>query len=1045
MAEKTVGLALRGVPNAAAWGRLAMALLEPAGPPGPLKAALGIAPALPIVVVRSSEEDLEDAADAARALGLVFPEAGEAAAAVFGEDPAGRLAARERLHAGARLVFATPAGLGAPAAGVGEYAAERLVVRAGGGLKRQLLLDRLTGLGYQRVDFVESPGEFAARGAVVDFHTLEPALAVRALYDVDKIVSVKSFDPATQTTRREFLDSAVVGPAVESPSSATVGSLLAAQGTWLVEPGFELPGRPRAVLTVGGDAGKEADLGWDAFPAARGGIEAAAAFCAARASEGWKLLLFSMTRGEDERLQEMLEGRVPEGAVQFLVGPLRQGFVEPAAKRAFLSSAELFGRTWRLPRWKAPPGTERVRARWRELRRGDFVVHEQFGVARYLGLEAVHEPGSLQAEASGGTPSIHDCLSLEFRGGDRLFLPMADFKRVQKYVAAEGARPRLSSLDTKSWADVKARVEEGVRELAQELLKRHAERVGMPGHAFSAESRLEVEFAESFPYEETPDQAKAIAEVKADMEEPHPMDRIVVGDVGFGKTEVAMRACLKCAAGLKQAAVLVPTTVLADQHLRTFRSRFAEYPVRVEGLSRFATAAEQKAVIEALKAGKVDIVVGTHRLLSADVRFKDLGLVVVDEEHRFGVKDKERLKALRARVDCLTLSATPIPRTLHQGLSGLRGISLIQSAPTGRLPITTEVRPYDEKHVKAAIEAELARGGQVFYVHNRVKTLPEAAEKLAALVPGARLTTGHGQMKAETLEKAMWDFHKGKYDVLVASTIIESGLDIPTVNTLLVEDAQDFGLAQLYQLRGRIGRERRRATCVLYYPGDAKSLKSLSEDASRRLEALRQFRDLGSGLGLAMRDLEIRGAGDLLGARQHGYINAVGVEYYSRLLETEVERLRGRRAKLEQAPAQLDLSLPAFVPETYLPGDLERLRFYKRALDADEKGLEALHKEVTDISGPPPAEVENLFAVLRLRRRASTRGVRAVAERAGKLEIYLHAGVEPPPVSLKAWLNAFGGRLEFARSAEGDGMKLTLGRQKAVEVLDILLETLPDL
>ena len=1035
---------LAGLPNAAAWGRLALSLLDPATVPAPLKPVLGASVALPVVVVRSGEEDLEDAADAARALSVLA--GGEVAAAFFGEDPAGRLASLERLHAGARLVFATPTGLAAPAPGAEEYRGERVVVRPGTGLKRQALLDRLAALGYSRVDFVESPGEFAARGSVVDFHSLEPSRAVRVLYDDEKVVSVRAFDPNTQTTGAGLLREAAAGPAAEAPSSSTVGALLSGRGTWLVEPGLEVPSG-EAVLRVGPPAAgrRSAALGWEAFPAAKGGVEAAALFCRERAAQGWKVHLFSMTRGEDERLQEMLEDLVPAGALQFLVGPMRQGIVSPAEKTAFISSAELFGRAWRLPRWQAPAGAERVRVRWRELKRGDYVVHEQFGVARYHGLEAVAEPGSRQAEATGGKESVHDCLALEFRGGDRLYLPMADFKRVQKYGAAEGARPRLSSLDTRSWAEVKERVQEGVRELAEELLKRHAERKALPGHAFPPDSHLEEEFAESFPYEETPDQARAIAEVKADMMAPHPMDRIVVGDVGFGKTEVAMRACFKCAAGLKQAAVLVPTTVLADQHMKTFQARFAEYPVRVEGLSRFQTAAEQKKVLEGLRKGTVDVVVGTHRLFSADVRFKDLGLIVVDEEHRFGVKDKERLKALKARVDCMTLSATPIPRTLNAGLSGLRDISLIQSAPTGRLPITTEVRPYDERHVKAAIEAELSRGGQVFYVHNRVRSLPQVVERLQALVPGARIAMGHGQMKADVLEKAMWDFHKGEYDILVASTIIESGLDIPTVNTLLVEDAQDFGLSQLYQLRGRIGRERRRAACILYYPGDAAGLKSLSEEGKKRLEALREFKDLGSGLGLAMRDLEIRGAGDLLGSRQHGYINAVGVEFYSQLLEAEVERLRGRRAKLERAPAQVDLALPAFVPETYLPGDLERLRFYKRALDADSAALKALRREVEDLSGPPPREVENLFSVLALRRRASKRGVRSVAERGGRLEIYLHQGVTPPGFALTAWMTAFGGRLEFARSAEGDGMRLSLGRQDASEALDNLLDSLPEL
>lgn len=1031
MADKARRAGVAGLPNPSSWGRYALGLLSSSP--------------LPVVVVRASEEDLEDAADAVKALALLTgrpaPEA-----AFFGEDSAARLAGVERLHRGAPLVFATPEGLAVGASAAADYAKERVTVRLRGGPKRQVLLDRLAALGYTRVDFVESPGEFAARGSVVDFHPLEPAQAVRALYDGDAVVSLRSFDTATQTTRPELLEEAAAGPAAELPSATTVGALLSGRGTWLVEAGLEPEAAPPSLLVVGPPTpgAADVDLGWEGFPSARGGAAAAAAYAKRRSAEGWKVHLFSMTRGEDERLQEVLEAEVPAGALQFLVGPLRHGLEDAAAKTAFISSAELFGRAWRAPRWHAPAGAERLRVRWRELKRGDYVVHEQFGVARFLGLEAVAEPGSAQAEAVGGKASVHDCLSLEFRGGDRLYLPMTDFKAVQKYVAAEGARPRLSSLDTKTWSEVKARVEEGVRELAEELLRRHAERKALPGHAFPSRTHLEAEFAESFPFEETPDQAKAIAEVAADMEAPTPMDRIVVGDVGFGKTEVAMRAALKCVAGLRQAAVLVPTTVLADQHLRTFRARFAEYPVRVEGLSRFSTPAEQKAVLEGLKKGSVDVVVGTHRILSPDVRFKDLGLVVVDEEHRFGVKDKERLKAMKARADVLTMSATPIPRTLHQGLSGLRDISLIQSAPTGRLPIVTEVRPYDERHVKAAIEAELARGGQVYYVHNKVKSLPAVVERLKALVPGARFVMGHGQMKADALEKAMWDFHKGEYDVLAASTIIESGLDIPTVNTLLVEDAQDFGLSQLYQLRGRIGRERRRATCVLYFPGDAATLKSLSEDGRRRLEALREFKDLGSGLGLAMRDLEIRGAGDLLGARQHGYINAVGVEYYSQLLETEVERLRGRRARLERAPAQVDLALPAFIPESTLPGDLERLRFYKRALDADEKGLEALRRELTDLSGPLPVEVDNLFSVLALRRRASRRGVRAAAERSGRLEVWLHAGVEPPPPALAAWLGSFGGRLEFARAAEGDGVKLVLGRQDAREALEALLEPLPE-
>ncbi|HVE12693.1 MAG TPA: DEAD/DEAH box helicase, partial [Elusimicrobiota bacterium] len=675
---------ISGVPGAGAWSYLARAVLALPRPPRfpPSSQALdafGPGPVGRLVVVRGEEEALEDVADGVRALAPLF--GGEPIEeAFFGEDPQARLRALERLERGARLVLATPEALAGLVPDAGEFRDSRLHLRAGAGPGRQALLDALAERGYRRVDFVESPGEFAGRGAVVDLFPIEPPQALRVLYDDDRIGSIRAFDPQTQAGLPGLLDEAVVPPVKEAEGGVPLVRRLA-EAAWLVEEGC--PGAPEGAVRVG--LGSEGETGVDAgfrgAPAASG-VEDFARRAAAWAGEGTTTLLFSMNRGEDERMQELLEGRVPPGAVQFLVGRLPQGFLLPAAKLAAASSAEILGRSYRPWRGAVWRGGGKP-ARLGTLKKGDYVVHELYGVARYRGMETIRESFGLDEEGR-PTGSAMDCLRLEFRGNDALFVPMSEFRLVQKFVGSEGHRPRLSSLDARSWEEVQGRVREGVRELAAELLRLQAERAARPGHAFPPESHLETEFADSFPYEETPDQARAIAEVKADMERPRPMDRVVVGDVGFGKTEVAMRAALKCVSGFKQAALLVPTTILAEQHLRTFRRRLAGYPVRVEALSRFVPKSAARAILRDLAAGKVDVVIGTHRLLQPDVRFKDLGLVVVDEEHRFGVKDKERLKALRSEVDFLALSATPIPRTLHQALTGLRGVSMIQSAPAGR-------------------------------------------------------------------------------------------------------------------------------------------------------------------------------------------------------------------------------------------------------------------------------------------------------------------------------------------------------------------------
>ena len=729
------------------------------------------------------------------------------------------------------------------------------------------------------------------------------------------------------------------------------------------------------------------------------------------AQSGLRLLLFSLNHGEDARLQEILEGRAPEGSCQFLIGPLRRGFLHPVLGWGAVSTSEIFSRLYRPSRsWGMSEG-KGGKIAFRELRVGDYVVHQDYGLARYKGFEPL--------EFAGGKT---DCMILEFKGSDKLYIPMGEFKRIQKYAGGEGKRPRLSSLDSRRWEEVKHRVAEGVRELAQEILKLEAARKAAGGAAFPPMNEMEREFADAFPYEETPDQARAIAEVIADMEGPHPMDRIVVGDVGFGKTEVAMRAAFKCAAARKQTAVLAPTTILAEQHYRTFCARFAAYPAKIAVLTRFQSRKEQASVVQGLAEGSVDVVIGTSRLLQRDVRFNDLGLIVIDEEHRFGVKDKDKIRSFRKNADCLSLSATPIPRTLNQAMSGLRDISRIESAPEGRQPILTRVGPWSEAVIVEAVSEELERGGQVYYVHNRVRSIQEAAARISRLVPHAKVAVVHGQMSGADIEKTMWEFFHKKSDVLVASAIIESGLDIPSANTLLVENAQEFGLAQLYQLRGRVGRESRKACCYLFYPEGYENFSELSEEARKRLEALKEFAGLGTGFRLAMRDLEIRGAGDLLGRRQHGFMNSVGVDLYSQMLADEIARMKGKPESKPPEEVRIDVKIRALIPSDYLPQDMARLEWYKRLLEAKESDLNGLRRKLEDLCGPAPEPVANLFELSRMRIRAGKLGVRSVSQKDGVMEVFFRKNAPIGQDSLDRWQSAYGGRLSFLPSEEGDGV-----------------------
>jgi transcription-repair coupling factor (superfamily II helicase) len=698
----------------------------------------------------------------------------------------------------------------------------------------------------------------------------------------------------------------------------------------------------------------------------------------ARMRAGWRVVIVSQ---QSSRLAELFEsegldasaplnGIPPAGSLRLVTGPLTQGWSIrlPDIELLLLTDSEIFGfsKQRRAVR-RAATGREAFLA---DLTPGDYVVHTEHGIGRFGGLITRSVDNSER-----------EFLELQYAEGDRLYVPSEHVDRVSRYIGPSEHTPALTRLSTQEWARAKERVRHAVTDLAEELLTVYAQREALPGYAFTSDNPWQRELEAAFPYVETPDQLRALAEIKRDMESPRPMDRVVVGDVGYGKTELALRAAFKAVLDGTQVAVLVPTTVLAQQHLQTFRERLGAFPTRIEVLSRFRSDAEQKQVIEQLAEGTIDIVIGTHRLLQKDVQFKNLGLLIIDEEQRFGVAHKERFKKLRSHVDVLTLSATPIPRTLHMTLSGIRDMSTIQSAPEERLPIATYVAEWDDRLVREAILRERDRGGQVYLVHNRVQNIGEIAAQVRKLVPEAEVAIGHGQMPEDQLERVMLEFARGDHDVLVCTTIIESGLDIPNVNTIIINQADRLGLAQLYQLRGRVGRGANRAFAYLLYDRN----RAITEVAQKRLQAIFEASELGAGFQIALRDLEIRGAGNLLGTEQSGQIGAVGYDLYSRMLEDAVRRLRAiERGETPPPPATqasvtVDLPVPARIPESYIADLNLRLAVYQRlaALQTDSDASDLL-QELADRFGPPPPSVQGLMNIVRLRLLARTAGIVSV-------------------------------------------------------------------
>jgi transcription-repair coupling factor (superfamily II helicase) len=857
------------------------------------------------------------------------------------------------------------------------------------------LSEALALAGYERVERVEERGQFAVRGGIVDVFPTTGREPLRIELFGDEIEGIRAFSPFTQRALRD-VDEALIQPAAERMRDLVEVTLpdddqvlepeLVEDLVPIVDRAPDLVWQPDEVRQVWEEEGV-APLSLDgsaeldplpqgqpySFDAQRPalsarGLSEAENELSGLLRQGLEVIVAFPHRGEAERQRHLLR-RVEVGkGLEFVVSPARRGFVWRELGVALLPDSQVFRR--RAPRATAPAG--RALASFSDLRTGDYVVHEDHGVAQLLGFET--------KEVAGVT---RDYLLLGFRGEDRVFVPHEQIGKVSRYIGADSRAPALSKLGGKAWDNLKTRAREHLREMAGELLQLYAQRQTRPGVSYDVEQEWLERLETEFPYRETEDQARAIEAVKEDLEAPHPMDRLVCGDVGFGKTEVAVRAAFAVATSGKQVLMLVPTTVLAQQHWGTFRDRYRDFPVQVEMVSRFRKPGDVKRVLASYSDGKVDVLIGTHRILSRDVIPKDLGLVIVDEEQRFGVAQKELLRQLRLEVDVLALSATPIPRTLHMSLAGLRDISVIETPPEGRRPIRTFVGEHDEELVKQALEREIAREGQVFYLHNRVETIEDAAEKIRQLCPNARVLVAHGQMPERELEDKMLSFLGGDADVLVSTTIIESGLDIPQANTLIVERADQLGLAQLYQIRGRVGRRDVPAHAYLFYPESSE----LTAEARARLATLADHTELGAGFAIAMRDLEIRGAGDLLGAEQSGHVAALGFELYVEMLHEVVAELTGQR-RVAARPVRVDARVDAYVPASYISSEALKIDLHRRlALVEDEDELRELEQATEDRYGPLPEPVEHLFAIQTAKLRLAVLGADYLVFRSGRASV----------------------------------------------------------
>jgi transcription-repair coupling factor (superfamily II helicase) len=944
----------------------------------------------------------------------------------------------------------------------------RLGLEPGLGVRPQDLADRLAAMGFERTPLVQGVGEFALRGGILDVYGFGAPDAIRVEFWGDEIASIRAFDildqrslatlprvdilpvdlrprTASGTTKRRSLldivgaDTVLVILPGEEPARAFAR-------TWdqvlhLHEAEQRRGGRPEPPETlfltpVGalarldrfGRIALRAEPPFDVRFGARDpervdrDMDALAGLLRAGAARGERTFILCDNAGQLERLEELLggAGAVPRGTALAL-GALHGGFVLEGGRAPVrvLTDHEIFRRARRLRRARRFRGALALES-LAQLNPGDYVVHLDHGIGRFLGMERVTVADE-ELEA----------LAVEYANGETLRVPVYRLDLIERWIPdrEDGAPPKLHRIGGRTWKQLRRRTEQAIREMAEELLRLQAARQLVERPPYSPDTRWQKEMESSFLYEDTPDQRQATADVKRDMESRRPMDRLLCGDVGYGKTEIAVRAAFKAVQDGRQVAVLAPTTILVEQHLHTFRQRLAGYPVRIEALSRFRTTREQRAILTALADGVIDIVIGTHRLIEPDVVLRDLGLLIVDEEQRFGVKQKERLKQLKHNVDVLALTATPIPRTLHLSLAGLRDMSLLRTPPRDRMPIITHVLPWVDEVLEDALLRELDRGGQAFVVHNRVQSIHAVAERVRRLVPDATTAIAHGQMPPAELDDTMRRFLEGEVRILITTAIIENGLDVPTANTLIVDRADMFGLAQLYQLRGRVGRSHHRAYCYLLVP------EGVPDEAERRLRILEHFTELGSGYAVALKDLELRGAGNILGAEQSGFVHAVGLDTYTRLLESAIRRMREGPAA-ERQPCEVTLEGAAFLPDDFVADGGQKLHLYRRLARLERADhVAALLAEVRDRFGPPPPEVDRLFAAARLRLLGSELGIERIAVRGDAARVAFAAGVIP---RLAALQGAFHDQQVEVEVRQADPLALVLRRRGALPIVATL-------
>ena len=928
------------------------------------------------------------------------------------------------------------------------------------------LKDSLVQMGYERVGQVEMPGQFSIRGGIVDIYALTEENPWRIELWGDEIDSIRSFDAQSQRSL-ENLEEIVIYPAAEQQaenSGITFPDYFPADKTLIfldepnrlvenaqaVEEEFSQSCRNReekgtANLSQGWMCGwndlqkklnrrncisfsslEPKKTGWDltgnfnltvkSMNSYQSSFELLVKDLKQYKKRGYQTVLMSGSRTRAERLAKDLQeeglsafygqdtDRILEpGEIMTVYGHARKGFEYPLIKFAVITETDIFGKEQKPRKKKKTYKGNRIQD-FAELSIGDFVVHERHGLGIYRGIEKVEVD-----------KVVKDYIKIEYRGGSNLYILATQLDALQKYAGADADRtPKLNKLGGQEWKKTKTRVKGAVRNIARELVELYAVRQEKEGYVCGPDTVWQKEFEEMFPYEETEDQLAAIEDTKRDMESAKIMDRLVCGDVGYGKTEVALRAAFKEVQESRQVVYLVPTTILAQQIYNTFVQRMKEFPVRVDLLCRFRTPAQQKKTIEDLKKGQVDVVIGTHRVLSKDVEYKNLGLLIIDEEQRFGVAHKEKIKQLKKNVDVLTLTATPIPRTLHMSLIGIRDMSVLEEPPMDRVPIQTYVMEYDEETVREAVSRELRRGGQVYYVYNRVNDIAEVALRLAKLLPEARVDFAHGQMSERELESVMYSFINGDIDVLVSTTIIETGLDISNVNTMIIHDSDRYGLSQLYQLRGRIGRSNRTAYAFLMY----RQNMMLKETAEKRLSAIREYTDLGSGFKIAMRDLELRGAGNLLGAEQHGHMNAVGYDLYCKMLSEAVKEAKGIHT-MEDFETTIDLNMDAFIPDSYISNEYQKLDIYKRIAGIEtQQDYDDMLEELLDRFGEMPKAVLNLLAIARMKALAHRAYVTEIKQTGADMRITLYEKAQLDPAGIPAILAKYRRGLQFKADQE---------------------------